>query len=89
MDFRVQFLDASANIIAEWAANASDVAGAIDLVDGLTWPTGALRIQIIDEDGRLVHWGANRGDEQESRSSANTIAPPAVLPMSVAPSGAL
>ena len=55
MIFRVAFLDASATLIAEWEANASNAASAIELVDGLNWPDGALRMQIIDEEGRVIH----------------------------------
>jgi hypothetical protein len=58
MNFRVQFLDAKAAIIAEWSAEANDAAGAIMLVEGLRWPAGAERMQILDARGRLVHWKA-------------------------------
>jgi hypothetical protein len=62
MNFRVQFLDAFAMIIAEWPAYAVDAAGAVALVEGLAWPVDALRMQILDEDGRLVHWRARAED---------------------------
>lgn len=62
MIFRVAFLDASATLIAEWEANASNAASAIELVDGLNWPDGALRMQIIDEEGRVIHWQGKSGD---------------------------
>jgi hypothetical protein len=61
MNFRVQFLGASAEIIAKWAANAFDLKSALALIEGLAWPPGALRMQILDEDGRLAHWQAKEG----------------------------
>ena len=56
MNFRVQFLDASAAVIAEWQADANDAVAAIEIVHGLDWPAAAERIQILDDQGRLVHW---------------------------------
>jgi len=61
MRFRVQFLDASALFVAEWAADAFDLKGALKLIEGLAWPAGAARMQVLDEDGRLVHWRAKEG----------------------------
>jgi hypothetical protein len=58
MRFRVQFLDASSKSVAEWAADAFTLKGALDLVEGLAWPPGAVRMQVLDADGRLVHWRA-------------------------------
>jgi hypothetical protein len=60
--FRVAFLDASATLIAEWEANASNAASAIELVNGLKWPDGAERMQIVDEEGRMIHWQAKPGE---------------------------
>jgi hypothetical protein len=56
LTFRVQFLDRAAKVIVEWEARAADLAGALEILDGLEWPLGALRVQILDDDGRLVHW---------------------------------
>ena len=63
MNFRVQFLDASAAVIAEWSAEAHSAKGAIKLVEGLNWPAGGRRMQILDDEGRLVHW-ADRSDDE-------------------------
>jgi hypothetical protein len=35
-----------------------DLKGALDLIEGLAWPLGVARMQILDESGRLVHWQA-------------------------------
>ena len=55
VQFRVQFLDVSAAVIKEMHIDAHSVAGAIELVAGLDWPTGAVRIVILDEVGSAVH----------------------------------
>jgi hypothetical protein len=55
MNFRVQFLDRSGSVLAEWSAYALDVAGAITLTEGAHWPDGAGRMRILDADGRVVH----------------------------------
>ena len=53
--FRVQFLDASAAVIVEWHADADDVAGAIALIDGVSWLLDAARMRILDSTGLMVH----------------------------------
>jgi hypothetical protein len=58
MRFRVQFLDLCAKIVAEWAVDAFDLKAAFELIAGLAGPSGAVRMQILDADGRLVHWQA-------------------------------
>ena len=55
VQFRVQFLDVSAAVIKEMHIDAHSVAGAIELVAGLDWPAGAVRIVILDEVGVEVH----------------------------------
>jgi hypothetical protein len=55
MTFRIHFLDAWGSVMAEWLANAFGVPGAIDLVEGLEWPEGAVVMRIVDADGRVVH----------------------------------
>ena len=55
MNFRVQFLDASGSVLAEWSADAHSARGAIALTEGLDWPAGAVRMRIVDADGRVVH----------------------------------
>jgi hypothetical protein len=56
MNYRVQFLNLSAEIVAERLADAFDVAEAVALVDGIAWPDGASRMKILDEYGTAVHW---------------------------------
>jgi hypothetical protein len=55
MHYTVQFLAASATVLEEWHADADDVAGAIALIEGVSWPRDALRMRILDADGRVVH----------------------------------
>ena len=55
MHYAVQFLDASATVIEEWHADADDVAGAIALIEGVSWPLDAVRMRILEPDGREVH----------------------------------
>jgi hypothetical protein len=55
MHYTVQFLDASAAVIAEWSADAHSASGAIELTEGARWPSGAVRMRILDADGRVVH----------------------------------
>jgi hypothetical protein len=55
MRFRAQFLDASAKVIAEWAADAFALKGALALIEGLAWPPGAVRMEILDPVGNKVH----------------------------------
>jgi hypothetical protein len=55
MIFRIQFLNAAATIIADWPCRASDAHGAIEAADGLSWPADAVRIQIVDDGGRVIH----------------------------------
>jgi hypothetical protein len=40
-----KFLNASAIFVAEWATDAFTVKGALDLMEGLAWPPGAVRMQ--------------------------------------------
>jgi hypothetical protein len=70
MNFRVQFLDASANVIAEWSADAHSARGAIGLTEGLAWPAGAVRLRIVDADGREVH--ARSKEETRITTGART-----------------
>jgi len=51
MPYTVQFLDGSTAVIAEWSADAHSARGAIELTEGLDWPTGAVFMQILDADG--------------------------------------
>ena len=52
MNFRVQFLDASAKGVAEWVADAFDLRGLLALIEGLAWPPDALRLMILNEGRR-------------------------------------
>jgi hypothetical protein len=55
MHYTVQFLDASATVSEEWHADADDVAGAIALIEGVSWPLDAVRMRILDVNGLVVH----------------------------------
>jgi hypothetical protein len=55
MIFRIQFLNAASSIIADWPCRASDADGAIEAADELSWPADAVRIQIVDDGGRVIH----------------------------------
>ena len=59
--YRIQFLDRSANIIREWSANARDVEGAIKLIVDADWPPRASTMRVLDAYGREVH-SETRGD---------------------------
>ena len=55
-NFRVQYLDRSATVIAELHAHAHSTRGAIELVEGLEWPLAdAVRMRILGAGGREVH----------------------------------
>jgi len=53
--YGVQFLDASASVIAEGQAEAHDLASGIALIEAIPWPTGAERMRILDARGRVIH----------------------------------
>jgi len=53
--YRVQFLDASSTVIREYHADARSVAAAMGLMEGLPWPQDAVRLRLLDADGREVH----------------------------------
>ena len=51
MQYRIQFLDRSANVIREWSANAQDVAGAIKLIVDADWPPRAVTMRVLEATG--------------------------------------
>jgi len=55
MNFRVQFLDASAAVVRETLVKARRVGLAIALYDGMEWPPDVVRMVILDAKGREVH----------------------------------
>jgi hypothetical protein len=55
MQFRIQFVDGSANVIGELTAAARSAAGALQLVVANDWPPEAVSIRVLDADGREVH----------------------------------
>jgi hypothetical protein len=55
MMYRIQFLDDALRIKAEWRIVAPDVAAAIALAKAAHWPARAVRMQILDDAGRMVH----------------------------------
>jgi hypothetical protein len=70
MHYTVQFLDASATVIEEWHADADDVAGAIALVEGVSWPLEAATMRILDANAVVVHerGRADEGDKTHRSS---------------------
>jgi hypothetical protein len=61
VQYRIQFLDRSGNVIREWSANADSVAGAVALIVDADWPPRAVAMRVLDAYGREVH-SAIRGD---------------------------
>ena len=55
MQYRIQFLDARADVIRELTADARSAAHALSLVVDIDWPPGAVTIRVLDLDGREVH----------------------------------
>ena len=55
MQYRIRFLDRSANVIREWSANARSVADAVALVVDADWPPRAVTMRVLDAYGRAVH----------------------------------
>ena len=54
MQYRIQFLDGSANVLREWSANARSVADAVSLVIEIDWPPHAVTMRVLDANGREV-----------------------------------
>jgi len=54
VQYRIQFLDRSANVIREWSADARNLAGAIKFVIDADWPPCA-----VGAYGREVHSVSN------------------------------
>ena len=61
MQYRIQSLDRSANVIREWSANGQSVAGVVALIVDADWPPRAVTMRVLDAYGREVH-SAIRGD---------------------------
>jgi hypothetical protein len=57
MKYRVQFLDETGNVIPDSQADAHDVAEALALIEDVQWPLDAVRMRVLDADGRAVHQG--------------------------------
>ena len=57
MQYRIQFLDRSANVVGELHADAWSAAGAVELVAEMDWPPLAVSIRVLDADGREVSLG--------------------------------
>jgi hypothetical protein len=55
MQYRIQFLDAAANVSRELTADAHNAVGAIALVLGADWPPHAVTMRVLDADGRELH----------------------------------
>jgi hypothetical protein len=55
VQYRIQFLDRSGNVIREWSANAHSVAGAVALIVDADWPPRAVAMRVLDAYGREAH----------------------------------
>jgi hypothetical protein len=55
VQYRIQFLDHSANVIREWSANTQSVAAAVKLIVEADWPPRAVTMRVLDAYGREVH----------------------------------
>ncbi len=55
MQYRIQFLDGSAEVIRELFTDARSAAGAAELVADLDWPPRAITLRVLDADGTEVH----------------------------------
>ena len=60
MNFRVQFLDRSGSVVAEWNAYALDVAGAIALTERVHWLDGVGACEFSTTAGAWFTSGAGR-----------------------------
>jgi hypothetical protein len=60
-------LDASATILAEWHVDARHVAGAIELLTQAPWPNGAVRMRVLDAEGRDVNWPVKVAERRRAR----------------------
>ena len=72
MQFRVQFLDGSANVAQEHPTRARNAAHAVELAKYLAWPPRALRMRILDLDGIEVHT-ANPGGVRRAGLLAGVV----------------
>jgi hypothetical protein len=61
VQFRIQYLDGSANIIRELSADARSGMSACELVADMPWAPRAVTMRVLDADGREVH-SAIKGD---------------------------
>ena len=61
MQYRIQYLDGSANNIRELSADARSGMSAFELVADMPWVPRAVAMRVLDADGREVH-SAIRGD---------------------------
>jgi len=62
-------------VIAELHASTHDVSVAIEVVEGVEWPAGAERMQILDDNGRLVHWQAKAEIGRKRERSGSVMQP--------------
>ena len=55
MQYQIQFLDGSTNVIRELTADARNAVGAVALVTDIDWLPHAVSLRVLDPDGREVH----------------------------------
>jgi hypothetical protein len=55
VQYRIQYLDGSTNIIRELSADARSGMSPFELVADLPWAPRAVTMRVLDTDGREVH----------------------------------
>ena len=60
MQYRIQFLDASGNVVREWSGTAQSVTRMVTIILDADWPPQAASMRVLDAYGREVH-SASRG----------------------------
>jgi hypothetical protein len=58
MHFRVQFLNASTNVIQEVTVDARNAVTAIERIRTIEWPPRAVTMRVLDPDAAVVHFEA-------------------------------
>jgi hypothetical protein len=56
VQYRVQFLDRSANVVSEMHSFALSVAYVIDVLTAMDWPRLAVGLRILDRDDHAVKY---------------------------------
>ena len=66
MQYRIQFLDRSGDVIREWSANAQSVARAVALIVEADWPPRAVTMRVLD----MIHASKGMTRAEYERAAA-------------------